>query len=161
MFIVNLIAAALGLLLLSNNINDCYGNFFREFENPPEWDISVQGHLYLHLKAANYTIPSGEIGKNASIWETRIICYGGSPNINDIPPSQCGIPGPTIVLHPNDDVQSVYLVNNLEGLGTNGHLNTGNEGYKDPDVINLHVCTIFQKKCYFLFVFYLLIVIGR
>ena len=138
MSLVNLVAIGIGMLL-SNKINECHGYDFREFENPPEWDIMANGSLYLHLVATNYIIPSNERGKDAATWLTRIICYGDSPNLTDIPSENCGIPGPTIVLHPNNEVQSVYLVNNLKGFGTQGHINTANEGYADPDVINLHV----------------------
>ena len=137
--VVNSASLWTAMLLLSTKFHHCHGAF-REFEDPPEWDIMEDGPLFLYLKAENYVIPSNESDKNAATWETRVICYGNSANISDIPPENCGIPGPTIVLHPNNQVQSVYLVNNLTGLGTKGHINPNDEGYNDPDVINLHVC---------------------
>ena len=82
---------------------------FTELVEPPTWDIMEQGALHLHVASLNFSVNSEFVNDTAAYWHTRVYCYSNSSDYYD--ESTCGIPGPTIILHPNNQVQQVYLHN--------------------------------------------------
>ena len=118
---------------------------YTDFVDPPEINLAESGPIHLFVVGEYVNITSQESSKTVATVLTRFYCWSFSGTTNDTyipfnysdPSLNCSIPGPTLVMTPDDSVQGVYLHNQLTGIGF--HNSTGSFVlYKDMDVINLH-----------------------
>ena len=119
-----------------------------ELSEPTRLNMSCIDTLYLYvvLKDVKFKTASGESAINMT---SRVYCYSINEYTDVYDDSNCGIPGPTLIMNPGTTAK-IRLYNALEGIG---HLypklktdrcnvlqnDTNWYYYNNPDVTNLHV----------------------